>query len=611
MFKIKLLCFTFCVAVITGFFMICGFSDDKYVGEQSLLTTYLTEFNLASQALDRDAESYKLNRITIDSLKSSLLNTRLSYKKIEFYIAYHYPGYANEHLNGAPLLHVVRGTSATIGPPEGLQILDELIFSDEAASEKVRISALASKLKTAYGILFLSLNKNRPSERYNIAAIRMQLVRIFTLGVTGFDTPGSQNALREASASLEAIREILIRSEKLQHLDEMVSLLNISIHQLTIGTFDNFDRLAFLTGTIDPLYKQLGNLQTDFDLEDSGSNTAWNPRSESIFAEDFLNPYAFTDLTKEEDNDQLRSLGKLLFNDPILSSDNKMSCVTCHQPNKAFADASIKSISNVQGKTVLRNSPTLLNAVYADRYFYDLRAFTLEQQVEHVIFNSDEFATDYKKLLKKLEANLEYRVRFQKVFGDSKVTRDNFTSALASYVLSLRSFNSAFDKYVRAEFKTLNQQVKDGFNLFTGKANCATCHFAPTFSGLVPPLYIESESEILGVLENPDATPTRLDADQGRLSNRIVSENAWIFERSFKTTSIRNAELTAPYFHNGAYATLEQVIDFYNKGGGEGMGHDVVNQTLSPDPLNLSAKEKDNLVAFIRSLSDVSAGNKR
>ena len=140
-----------------------------------------------------------------------------------------------------------------------------------------------------------------------------------------------------------------------------------------------------------------------------------------------------------------------------------------------------------------------------------------------------------------------------------------------------------------------------------GKAACATCHFVPTFAGLVPPLYNENESEILGVLANPLESSPKLDEDKGRLDNQIYNEYAWIYERSVKTTTVRNAALTAPYFHNGAYPTLDQVIDFYNKGGGGGLGLNVTNQTLPPDPLNLTEPEVKALIAFMTSLNDVSA----
>ncbi len=278
---------------------------------------------------------------------------------------------------------------------------------------------------------------------------------------------------------------------------------------------------------------------------------------------------------------------------------------------KDFADGMPKSLSNVKGKSVLRNAPTLINAVYADRFFYDLRAFTLEQQAEHVIFNPDEFNTAYSTILKKLAQSEKYSKQFKGVYGKGEITREKFSKALASYVLSLRSFNSPFDKYIRGESEELSQEAKNGFNLFMGKANCATCHFAPTFAGLVPPLYNENESEILGVLADPKAKSPKLDSDQGRLANSILSEYAWIYEKSFKTSTVRNAALTGPYFHNGAYETLEEVIDFYNNGGGGGLGLNVINQTLSADPLNLSDKEKKELIAFINTLNDVPKSKKK
>ena len=270
-----------------------------------------------------------------------------------------------------------------------------------------------------------------------------------------------------------------------------------------------------------------------------------------------------------------------------------------------------KSLSNVTGEFVLRNSPTLLNAVYADRFFYDLRAFTLEQQSEHVIFNPDEFNTEYVEIIKKLnpettlfviESKKEYMIQFESIFGKDSVTRENFSKALSSYVLSLQSFNSSFDKYVRGEKNEIADEVKSGFNLFMGKANCATCHFAPTFSGLIPPFFRENESEILGVLEQHNGN--KVDEDIGRFKNKIRSENSWIYEKSFKTVTVRNVEFSAPYFHNGAYQTLDEVIDFYNEGGGEGLGFLVQNQTLSSDKLNLTEKEKKDLIAFMKDLND-------
>src|SRR5690606_187839 len=156
--------------------------------------------------------------------------------------------------------------------------------------------------------------------------------------------------------------------------------------------------------------------------------------------------YFFSGLKKEEDNTQMRNLGKDLFYDATISNNRQLSCASCHNPEKAFTDNIPKSISNVQGKTLLRNAPTLLNAAYADRYFYDLRAFTLEQQAEHVIFHEDEFNTAYSHILKKLNDNEAYMRKFKMVFGKGEINREKFSKALASDVLSLTSWNSKFDK---------------------------------------------------------------------------------------------------------------------------------------------------------------------
>jgi cytochrome c peroxidase len=218
-----------------------------------------------------------------------------------------------------------------------------------------------------------------------------------------------------------------------------------------------------------------------------------------------------------------------------------------------------------------------------------------------------EFNTSFTDLIDKVDNNARYKVLFEKAFGSSsEVTRYKFSAALSSYVASLRSINSQFDRYARGEVKDISPQVKLGFNLFTGKAGCATCHYAPTFSGLVPPLYHENESEVLGVLAKPNTLD--VDQDTGRISNKITEDNEEIYRGSFKTMTVRNVKLTAPYFHNGAYNTLEEVINFYNKGGAAGLGltYEVPNQTLPPDHLNLSKKEIAALIAFMESLTDTS-----
>jgi cytochrome c peroxidase len=283
-----------------------------------------------------------------------------------------------------------------------------------------------------------------------------------------------------------------------------------------------------------------------------------------------------------------------------------MSCAACHLQENAFTDLKVKSQSNVEGKTVLRNSPSLYNAVFAKRFFYDLRAFYLEQQAEHVIYNDDEFNTSYEDIIKKLKTNPEYKKAFRAAFKDGTISKENFSKALSSYVASLYSFDSDFDRFMRNE-KDVSEDVKKGYNLFMGKANCATCHFAPHFSGLVPPFFNENESEVLGVTVKPvNQLPVQLDQDPGRGNSPVKKEKSWIYDYSFKTVTVRNIALTKPYFHNGAFNTLEEVMDFYNEGGGEGLGLKMKNQTLPPDKLELTQTEIKQIIAFLNSLTDIS-----
>lgn len=589
-------------------------SGDKYILSTENFNNYLNNTSLALESLDKTATAFKLGQVNADSLQTVLTNARLAYKKIEFYISYYNPDYVGKYLNGAPLLKISKsGSQPTVLPPEGLQVLDELIYAENPAQEKVQIAALSKKVKSQFNILASALHQIKPTPEDLVLAARLQLVRIFTLGVTGFDTPGSANGLKEALVSLAAIKK-LIESEPLTteypKTKKILTLFDGAILQLEADTFESFDRLSFLKKYIDPLYAALGELPIEINIQNLKNHTAWNPKSTSIFAPDFLDPYFYTQLQASEDSQKLKKLGESLFYDTLISGDNKMSCASCHNPDLAFTDALPKSLSNIKGVTVLRNSPTLLNAVYAKRFFYDSRAFTLEQQVEHVIFNPQEFNTAYSEILQKLNTSDYYNSLFSEVFGKESVTRENLAKALSSYVLSLQSFNSEFDRFVRSETNSVNTDVKDGFNIFMGKGACATCHFAPTFSGLVPPFYIETETEILGVLKSPTSKVPELDTDEGRWHNGIASEAAWIYEKSFKTPSVRNIEKTAPYFHNGGYETLSQVLDFYNQGGGAGMGLEITNQTLPDTFLDLSTKEINALIAFMNSLTDTTAARR-
>lgn len=573
----------------------------------SFVNSALLDLKLNIEKLKKDSESFERKEISVEELQSSLRKTRNSYKEIEFFIAFHYPEFAKTRLNSAPLMRIETvGTASYTLPPEGLQVLDELIFSEEAEDNRDKITEISQFLYNNYNIFYqssiwngLSSSKNKTLE------IRMNLVRVYALGLSGFDTPGSQNALEEAASSFKGMQKYMQDDTYFRNYDISIAdeLFKKGISYLTQPTsFENFDRIYFYKNFLQPLYEEIG--KWDGNSAELDQITGWNASSKGLFEDDFLNPYFYTLLKKSEDSELLRALGKDIFFDKTISGASKMSCATCHLPEKAFTDGTPKSESNVEGETVLRNSPTLYNAVFARRFFYDLRAFYLEQQAEHVIYNEHEFNTSYESIIKMLNSNADYRRKFRKVFKNGKIDKQNFSKALSCYVASLYSFQSDFDKFMRGE-KQISESAQKGFNLFMGKAACATCHFVPHFSGLVPPFYNENESEILGITKEPlgNIQPA-LDEDLGRGASPVSKEKSWIFDRSFKTVTVRNVSLTAPYFHNGAFRTLEEVMEFYNEGGGAGIGLSVKNQTLAEDKLDLNKEEIKNIIDFLHSLTD-------
>jgi len=181
-------------------------------------------------------------------------------------------------------------------------------------------------------------------------------------------------------------------------------------------------------------------------------------------------------------------------------------------------------------------------------------------------------------------------------------------NALGSYVRSLVFLNSRFDQYMRGNKAALTAEEVNGFNLFMGKAKCGTCHYMPLFNGNFPPRFVKTDAEVIGVPATAQALlrgrprgggkGAVIDADPGRFA--IVPAES--FRHAFKTPTVRNAARTGPYMHNGVFSTLEEVMDFYNKGGGAGLGIKIPNQTLPFDKLDLNENERREIIAFIRSL---------
>jgi cytochrome c peroxidase len=298
-------------------------------------------------------------------------------------------------------------------------------------------------------------------------------------------------------------------------------------------------------------------------------------------------------------------LGEKLFSEVAMSGGGTRSCASCHDPKRAFIDGLPSSPSLIHGRR-LRNSPTLFNASLQRMQFADMRTAYLEDQVEAVVENDAEMRGALETTAMKLGVNAEYRRLFAAAFPqlrDSIVSPATIRVALAEYVRSLNRLNSRVDRAMRGDTAALDPEERRGFNLFAGKALCATCHFLPLTNSLVPPAFERSEQEVLGVPATLVWQGAKVDPDSGR----IVVTRAAMHRFAFKTPTVRNVGVTAPYMHNGVYRTLDDVVRFYDAGGGAGIGISLPNQTLPPDSLRLTAQEKRALVRFMQAFTDTAA----
>lgn len=576
----------------------------NYVERFKNFKTSINDFNLK-------VKNTTFNKANLKSIKSDYFKLRSAFKKWEYIAEYMDPIFIKDNINGAPLQKLEQNSfGANIIEPRGLQAIDEFLFSNEATTLKENILLALSQMTQV-------LNDHALIKIYDrdvFIASRQGLVRLYALGVTGFDTPGSLNGLEDTKIVITSISEDmslyldLLKDRTLA--DSTKRLFEKTINYLNLNTkFETFDRLIFLTDFINPLYKNIYQIHVALSYEMPNEiSLAPNPinyDAKNIFDRNFLKSSYYNQVPSVFATNETIELGKTLFFDPLLSKNNERSCASCHNPQKGFTDQLPTSAVYGHNGFLKRNSPTLINSVFSEKYFHDLRAKSFEDQTDHVITNPDEFNSSFSEVLEKINESKQYRLLFKNTFkyNDTAVSLKYMQFALSAYVSSLVGLNSEFDKYVRGESKTISKSVKNGYNLFMGKAACGTCHYAPVFNGTVPPYYKESESEVLGVPQNPYSKKLVLDTDQGR-GNSLLKERVEFYKYSFKTPTVRNSEISFPYMHNGSYKTLEDVMDFYNKGGGKGLKLNVPTQTLGDDKLNLSKKEISDIISFMKSLTD-------
>ncbi|MGF1581596.1 MAG: cytochrome-c peroxidase [Gemmataceae bacterium] len=301
------------------------------------------------------------------------------------------------------------------------------------------------------------------------------------------------------------------------------------------------------------------------------------------------------------------TLGRVLFYDTKLSINGKLSCASCHVQEKAFADPRKVSVG-FAGKKVDRNAMSLINTRYYPngRFFWDERARTLEDQVLMPIENGTEMGHDLKKLVGQLAADPIYPELFQKAFGDSKITKDRVSKSLAQFVRSIVSYRSKYDKgiaKVESIFETFPNYTNlenEGKRLFLGRARCFTCHMV----GNGPRERDTRRFRQSAIFYMPGPANNGIDGTLKVVDGGLgdITLNSFQFGE-FKSPSLRNVEVTAPYMHDGRFETLEEVIDHYDKGV---KNHPNLDRRLRGRNrrLKLNQRQKQALVAFLKTLTD-------
>lgn len=573
------------------------------------LSTQVDSFALICKALQAAADSP-----TGDApahLQQTFLQARLAYKRFEWAAEYFDPSAARA-VNGAPIREVER--SGQVFQPSGLQLIETWLFPNADPTKKQDLDHQVAILLAAcerYKTHFANVDI-LPGQVFD--ATKLEVFRVMTLGITGFDNPLTLHSTTESAAALQSLRDVLghypdkrtapakgvLAAGISADPTTVVARIDSAVHYLTTHPdFTSFDRAAFITGYANPLTIAISDQETALKIHVIRYNRLLNQDAKTLFDTAAFNVNAYSPNPASYISPAKILLGQKLFTDPSLSATGTRSCQSCHQPGKAFTDGLVRN--TVLGGTdrLSRNTPTLLNAALQPAQFYDMRVGTLEDQSRMVVQNNAEMHGSMQLSVRRLWQDTTYRRLFSIAFPRSDrngIDTLEVMNAIGSYVRSLVALTSRFDVYMRGNHSALTASEISGFNLFMGKARCGTCHYMPIFNGAFPPRFVKVDAEIIGVPQT--AAAKTLDPDPGRYA--IVPDSSFL--HAFKTPTVRNTARTAPYMHNGVYNTLEQVVDFYDKGGGAGLGFMVPNQTLPFDKLNLTEQERSDLVAFIKSL---------
>ncbi|ACT91829.1 cytochrome c peroxidase [Dyadobacter fermentans] len=557
-------------------------------------TTFMQDVTGLDSAVSRLQTDIRARRPA--AIQASFRDARLAYKRVEFISAYYSPE-TTRALNGPNIPEV--DDDLRVNEPQSFQVLEEMVFPEVATDAYPDMLHAANVIRANVNRLRRISESNELTDSHIFDAMRLEVFRIVSMGITGFDSPVAFHSLPEVAAALESMQRQFRHYTKTNDgpAAQLHSAFDAALAYIRKSPdFDAFDRLEFIRHYANPLSSSVIDAQKALGIPVFTEKRLLSTSARTLTDSGAFDANYFINFEEQSMTSERIALGKMLFFNPILSNNSGRTCATCHQPDKAFTDGEPKSFAlGFNGMRISRNAPTLLNASFQAAQFADSRVTFLEDQASDVIRNPQEMHGSLPDAVAALRNEPESRKLFEEAYSDG-VTESNLKNAIASYIRSLSSLDTRLDRHFRGDETLLTAEEKSGFNLFMGKAKCATCHFFPLFNGTVPPAYQETESEVLGTPATAEGKSVDPDVGKFVLTKREPHRYA------FKTPTVRHVALTAPYMHNGVFKTLEEVVDFYDQGGGNGLGFNLENQTLPFDKLNLTVSEKKALVAFMKIL---------
>jgi cytochrome c peroxidase len=532
-------------------------------------------------------------------VRQRLTESRLQLKSIDFWLRYLDP-IQYRRINGPLPVEWETEVFEKFEPPyrrDGAGLtLAELYLQEETVRKDSLRALVEASLVATHAFAADSNMSQLQTYHHFFLANRLFLLNLASIYTTGFECPSPENIVPELRTLLSAVRRIYgdfnqsfpatpLPPSYLQHFDKAISFAG----QQPADPL-SLDHFRFIRDYVNPLFRMNAELIRSYAVVSGSYNDySLNDAATSIFDKELFRGQhvkgIFSMVNDEQLLEEIRNTGKLLFYDPILSGNNQRSCASCHKPQQFFTDTAVAaSLQFDRAGPLSRNTPSLVNAVFNHLLMLDGKHISLQAQAEDVLHNAAEMNSRREELVQKVLSCRQYKDAFRRFLRhtpeEKEVTLSHITSALTWYYAGFSGYYAPFDEAMNSD-QPLSEDAIRGFNLFMGKAQCGTCHFVPQFSGVKPP-FIGSEFEVLGV--PADQGYRRLSADSGRYRVHPAAEML----RAFRTGTVRNAGHTQPYMHNGVFSTLQQVIDFYDGGGGAGRGLAVPNQTLSADSLRLT-----------------------